>query len=137
MALRLRIIVRLVLSFLFRSLSSLAPRFHCDADVSSADEDKAIRVLETRLHKAPGLSIAMLKEKIFGRFESDIEFQLVMLSAAPLYAERFNPDLALEKTLEMVVVGAMGDDHRIACRLNEHLVGSPFRHQIYHQSHCR
>ncbi|PLB46620.1 alpha/beta-hydrolase [Aspergillus steynii IBT 23096] len=65
-------------------------------------EDKAIQVLETRLNKALGLSVAMLKEKIFGRFESDIEFQLVMLSAAPLYAEKFDPDLALQKNLETV-----------------------------------
>ncbi|KAK1149613.1 hypothetical protein N8T08_005162 [Aspergillus melleus] len=72
------------------------------ADVSSADEDKAIQTLETRLHRSPGLSVSMLKEKIFGRFQNDDEFRLVMLCAAPLYAEKFDPDGALRKNLETV-----------------------------------
>ncbi|KAH8422530.1 alpha/beta fold hydrolase [Aspergillus melleus] len=72
------------------------------ADVSSADEDKAIQTLETRLHRSPGLSVSMLKEKIFGQFQNDDEFRLVMLCAAPLYAEKFDPDGALRKNLETV-----------------------------------
>ena len=41
----------------------------------------------------------MLKNKIFGRFESDLEFCLVMNAAAPLYAEIFDPNVALQKAL--------------------------------------
>lgn len=44
----------------------------------------------------------MLQDKIFGKFDSDIEFQLVMHAAAPLYSEDFNADAALERNLETV-----------------------------------
>ncbi|KAL2422036.1 Proline iminopeptidase PfmaB [Exophiala dermatitidis] len=63
-------------------------------------EERAIKVLEQRLHKAPSLSVDMLRNKIFDRFESDLEFQLVMHAAAPLYSEAFDPDRALRKSLE-------------------------------------
>lgn len=55
-----------------------------------------------RASKAPGLSIKFLKEKIFGRFESDLEFRLVMYAAAPLYSEHFDPDIALKHNMETV-----------------------------------
>lgn len=66
------------------------------------DERNAIHTLEKRAHKAPGLSINFLKDKIFGRFESDIEFRLVMYAAAPLYSERFDPDQGLKHNLDTV-----------------------------------
>ncbi|PYI36922.1 alpha/beta-hydrolase [Aspergillus indologenus CBS 114.80] len=65
-------------------------------------EEQAIQTLQTRLHRAPGMSINMLRDKIFGHFDSDIEFQLVMHAAAPLYRERFDPDLALQQSLATV-----------------------------------
>ncbi|KAL2830485.1 Alpha/Beta hydrolase protein [Aspergillus cavernicola] len=67
-------------------------------------EEAAIQTLETRLHRAPGLSVSMLRKKIFGRFETDEEFRLVMHAAAPLYTEpdNFDPDVALRRTLETV-----------------------------------
>jgi hypothetical protein len=43
-----------------------------------------------------------LKNKIFGSFESDSEFQLVMHAAAPLYSEAFNADAALAASLKTV-----------------------------------
>lgn len=58
--------------------------------------------MEERASKAPGLSINFLKDKIFGRFESDIEFRLVMYAAAPLYSERFDPDQGLKHNLDTV-----------------------------------
>ncbi|PYH87474.1 alpha/beta-hydrolase [Aspergillus ellipticus CBS 707.79] len=65
-------------------------------------EDAAIATLQTRLHRAPGLSVSMLRTKIFGSFDSDREFQLVMHAAAPLYSERFDPDAALQSNLKTV-----------------------------------
>ena len=63
---------------------------------------EAIQLLEQRIHKAPSLSIDQLKNKIFGSFQSDIEFQLVMHAAAPLYSESFDADTALAATLTTV-----------------------------------
>ncbi|PYH85588.1 alpha/beta-hydrolase, partial [Aspergillus uvarum CBS 121591] len=65
-------------------------------------EEQAIQTLQAHLHRAPGMSINMLRDKIFGRFNSDIEFQLVMHAAAPLYRETFDPDLALQQNLATV-----------------------------------
>lgn len=62
----------------------------------------AIQTLEQRASKAPGLSITFLKDKIFGRFESDLEFRLVLYAAAPLYSEHFDPDIALKHNIETV-----------------------------------
>lgn len=42
----------------------------------------------------------MLKNKIFGIFESNLEFCLVMSAAAPLYSETFDPNAALQKALQ-------------------------------------
>jgi hypothetical protein len=63
---------------------------------------EAIQVLESRIYKAPSLSINQLKDKIFGSFQSDTEFQLVMHAAAPLYSETFDADAALAATLKTV-----------------------------------
>ncbi|KAL4800655.1 alpha/beta-hydrolase [Aspergillus venezuelensis] len=64
-------------------------------------EAQAIETLKTRIHRAPSLSISMLSEKIFGSFDSDLEFALVMHAAGPLYAEpgNFDADSALRKNL--------------------------------------
>ncbi|GAD95982.1 hypothetical protein NECHADRAFT_87832 [Paecilomyces variotii No. 5] len=75
-------------------LRGTAPSYH--------HEENAVSVLEGRLQRAPGLSVIMLREKIFGKFESDIEFRLVIHAAAPLYSEDFNADAALERNLETV-----------------------------------
>ncbi|KAH7061677.1 Alpha/Beta hydrolase protein [Paraphoma chrysanthemicola] len=69
---------------------------------SFGDEVEAIQVLESRIYKAPSLSINQLKDKIFGSFQSDTEFQLVMHAAAPLYSETFDADAALAATLKTV-----------------------------------
>jgi proline iminopeptidase len=63
---------------------------------------EAMQVLERRIHKAPSLSINQLKNKIFGSFQSDSEFQLVMHAAAPLYSEAFDADAALATSLKTV-----------------------------------
>jgi proline iminopeptidase len=44
----------------------------------------------------------MLKDKIFGAFESDLEFRLIMHAAAPLYSENFDADVALKRNIETV-----------------------------------
>lgn len=67
---------------------------------SPSDEDGAIKTLERRLQKAPGLSVEMLTGKIFGVFDSDLEFRLIMHAAAPLYSENFDPNAALRKNIE-------------------------------------
>jgi proline iminopeptidase len=43
-----------------------------------------------------------LRKKIFGSFESDAEFQLVMHAAALLYSESFDADVALAASLKAV-----------------------------------
>jgi proline iminopeptidase len=63
---------------------------------------EALQVLERRIHKAPNLSMNQLKLKIFGSFESDSEFQLVMHAAASLYSEAFDADAALAASLNTV-----------------------------------
>lgn len=68
----------------------------------SSDEEEAISVLEQRLHKAPCLSVEMLRDKIFGAFASDLEFRLVMWAAAPLYSESFNANSALQGSIGTV-----------------------------------
>ncbi|KAF2799748.1 alpha/beta-hydrolase [Melanomma pulvis-pyrius CBS 109.77] len=75
-------------------LRGTAPSYH--------HETEAIDILKTRLHKAPGMSVNMLQDKIFGKFDSDLEFQLVMHAAAPLYSENFDADSALRKCLATV-----------------------------------
>ncbi|KAL5438275.1 hypothetical protein PMIN07_001970 [Paraphaeosphaeria minitans] len=83
-------------------LRGTAPSYH--------HEEEAIKVLEKRLHKAPSLSLAQLKNKIFGRFESDEEFRLVMHAAAPLYSETFDADAALSNTLRTVYFAESHND---------------------------
>lgn len=41
----------------------------------------------------------MLRAKVFGRFESDLEFRLVHLAMSPLYSEKFDADAALRGCL--------------------------------------
>ncbi|KAJ6036123.1 Alpha/beta hydrolase fold-1 [Penicillium herquei] len=75
-------------------LRGTAPSYH--------HEEMAIRTLEQRVSRAPSFSINFLREKVFGRFESDLEFQLVMFAAAPLYSEHFDAEAALKNNLSTV-----------------------------------
>ncbi|KAK8040041.1 hypothetical protein PG993_008452 [Apiospora rasikravindrae] len=63
------------------------------------EEEDAIKVLERRLDRAPSFSVRMLRDKVFGRFESDLEFRLVHLAMMPLYSERFDADQGLRSCL--------------------------------------
>ncbi|KAH9886365.1 Alpha/Beta hydrolase protein [Xylariomycetidae sp. FL2044] len=72
-------------------LRGTAPSYH--------QEDDAIKVLEQRISKAPSFSVRMLKDKVFGAFESDLEFQLVHLAMSPLYSESFDADATLKSVL--------------------------------------
>ncbi|KAK8086062.1 hypothetical protein PG994_001036 [Apiospora phragmitis] len=62
-------------------------------------EEDAIKVLEQRLDRAPSFSVRMLRDKVFGRFASDLEFRLVHLAMLPLYSEAFDADQALQSCL--------------------------------------
>lgn len=44
----------------------------------------------------------MLKNKVFGAFESDLEFRLVHLAMSPLYSENFDANAALQSCLHNV-----------------------------------
>lgn len=72
------------------------------AAASYHQEEDAIEVLATRLHKAPSFSLNMLRDKVFGAFASDREFQLVHLAMLPLYSEVFDADAALQSCLRGV-----------------------------------
>lgn len=71
---------------------------------SPPDEAGAIKTLEARIHKVPSFSVDMLKNKVFGAYESDREFQLVYFAMMPLYRETFDPDAALKSNLDGVYV---------------------------------
>lgn len=44
----------------------------------------------------------MLKDKVFGAFDSDLEFRMVHLAMSPLYSESFDPNAALQSCLNNV-----------------------------------
>ncbi|KAF3021443.1 hypothetical protein E8E14_006803 [Neopestalotiopsis sp. 37M] len=75
-------------------LRGTAPSYH--------HEEGAIKTLEQRLSKAPSFSIEMLKDKVFGAFDSDLEFRMVHLAMSPLYSESFDPNAALQSCLNNV-----------------------------------
>lgn len=51
---------------------------------------------------APGFSVEMLKNKVFGAFESDLEFRLVHFAMMPLYTEKFDANVGLKSCLDNV-----------------------------------
>ncbi|KAJ5893854.1 Alpha/beta hydrolase fold-1 [Penicillium taxi] len=75
-------------------LRGTAPSYH--------HEEMAIRTLEKRASKAPNFSVKFLRDGIFGKFDSDLEFRLVMYAAAPLYSESFDPEAALKANINTV-----------------------------------
>lgn len=46
----------------------------------------------------------MLRNKVFGAYESDLEFQLVHFASMPLYKEVCDPDAGLKSSLSTVYV---------------------------------
>lgn len=52
------------------------------------------------MHRAPGLSTGILRDMIFGQFDSDLEFQLIMYVAGPVYSESFDADVALRRNMD-------------------------------------
>lgn len=51
---------------------------------------------------APSFSVEMLKEKVFGSFESDLEFRLVHFAMMPLYSEKFDANAGLNNCLDTI-----------------------------------
>lgn len=58
-----------------------------------------MNTLEQRLHLVPSFTREMLRDKVFGAFESDMEFRLVHLAMLPLYSETFDANAALKSVL--------------------------------------
>ncbi|KAF8862477.1 alpha/beta-hydrolase [Acephala macrosclerotiorum] len=83
-------------------LRGTAPSYH--------HEEQAIRVLEERLPLAPCASKEMLIDGVFGSFEGDEEFRLVMFALGPLYSESYEPNSALKKCLETVYRAKVHND---------------------------
>ncbi|KAK7438557.1 hypothetical protein Landi51_11641 [Colletotrichum acutatum] len=83
-------------------LRGTAPSHHHEAG--------AIKTLEARIHKVPSFSVDMLKNKVFGAYESDREFQLIYFAMMPLYRETFDPDAALKSNLDGVYVAESHND---------------------------
>ncbi|KAK2012025.1 alpha/beta-hydrolase [Colletotrichum eremochloae] len=83
-------------------LRGTAPSHHHEAG--------AIKTLEERIHKVPSFSVDMLKNKVFGAYESDREFQLIYFAMMPLYKETFDPDAALRSNLDGVYVAESHND---------------------------
>lgn len=70
--------------------------------IGGAEEEDAIKTLEQRIARAPSFSVEMLKNKVFGSFESDLEFRLVHLAMLPLYSENFDANAALQHCLHNI-----------------------------------
>jgi hypothetical protein len=68
------------------------------------DEADTIEVLEKRAARAPSFSSDMLRNKVFGGYDSDLEFQLLNFAMAPLYKEQFDPDADLHNALRTICV---------------------------------
>ncbi|KAK1710770.1 uncharacterized protein CLUP02_16211 [Colletotrichum lupini] len=83
-------------------LRGTAPSHHHEAG--------AVKTLEARIHKVPSFSVDMLKNKVFGAYESDREFQLIYFAMMPLYRETFDPDAALKSNLDGVYVAESHND---------------------------
>ncbi|KUI66322.1 Proline iminopeptidase [Cytospora mali] len=73
-------------------------------------EEGAIETLKKRLAKAPSFSEDMLRNKVFGAYASDLEFQLVHFASMPLYKEVFDPDAALKGCVNNVYVAESHND---------------------------
>jgi proline iminopeptidase len=58
-----------------------------------------MKILEQRLHKAPSFTKEMLRDKIFGTIDSDLEFRLLHFASSPLYSEHFDGNAALQSVL--------------------------------------
>lgn len=58
-----------------------------------------METLEKRLNLVPSFTREMLRDKVFGAFESDMEFRLVHLAMSPLYSEAFDANAALRSVL--------------------------------------
>lgn len=56
----------------------------------------------------------MLRNKVFGAYDSDEEFRLVHFASMPLYKEVFDPDAALEGCLGTVYVA---ESHSEFCEM--------------------
>ncbi|KAI9162657.1 Proline iminopeptidase [Paramyrothecium foliicola] len=65
-------------------------------------EAGAIKILEERISRVPSFSVDMLRNKVFGAYESNKEFELVYFAMLPLYDENLNPDIGLKRALETV-----------------------------------
>ncbi|KAJ0164869.1 Proline iminopeptidase [Colletotrichum tanaceti] len=83
-------------------LRGTAPSHHHEAG--------AIKTLAERIREVPGFSVDMLRNKVFGAYESDREFQLVYFAMMPLYKETFDPDAALRSNLDGVYVAESHND---------------------------
>lgn len=64
----------------------------------------------------------MLRNKVFGAYESDLEFQLVHFASMPLYKEIFDPDAGLKSSLSTVYVAESHSEAQTSfCYMREKL----------------
>ncbi|RMJ13481.1 hypothetical protein CDV36_006863 [Fusarium kuroshium] len=73
-------------------------------------EEGAIKTLEDRINKVPSFSKEMLRDKVFGAFQSDEEFRLVHFAMMPLYREDFDANAGLRACLDTVYVAESHND---------------------------
>ena len=85
-------------------------RYHHSAPESStltyprSDEEGAIKTLEARISRVPSFSKEMLRDKVFGAYEDDEEFQLVHFAMMPLYSEDYDANAGLKSCRNTVHV---------------------------------
>ncbi|PSN70255.1 alpha/beta-hydrolase [Corynespora cassiicola Philippines] len=73
-------------------------------------EEGAIKTLEARVDRAPNFSKEMLRDKVFGAFESDEEFRLVHFAMMPLYREDYNANNGIAACLDTTYVAESHND---------------------------
>ncbi|KAH8596799.1 Alpha/Beta hydrolase protein [Bisporella sp. PMI_857] len=83
-------------------LRGTAPSYH--------HEDSALKVLLSRLDRAPLVSPEMLVDGVFGAFKSDEEFRLVIFAMGPLYSETYDPYSALQRNLQIIFRAKVHND---------------------------
>ena len=69
-----------------------------------ADEEGAIKTLEAKISKVPSFSKEMLRDKVFGAYEDDEDFQLVHFAMMPLYSEDYDANAGLKSCRNTVHV---------------------------------
>lgn len=66
-----------------------------------------MKIPEQRMTRALNFSVEMLRNKFFGKHDSDLEFQFTYLSMLPLYSKTFDANAALQQCLDTIYMPSL------------------------------